>query len=119
LYKYIRGIIKEKHCRLYRINGVEDHIHIVSDLHPTIALAEYVKTIKVASSFWMKECGKFPLFQGWQEGYGAFTYSTSDRESLLKYVMNQKEHHKKETFQNEFKRIVEEQGIQFDEKYLL
>lgn len=118
LYKYIAGIIKGKQCHLYRINGVEDHIHIVSDLHPSVSLANYMKDIKVASSIWMKESGKFPSFKGWQEGYGAFTYSREDRANVINYVKNQKEHHKKETFLDEYKRILIEEGIEFDEKYL-
>ena len=73
LYKYIYGLIQNKQCKLYRINGIEDHIHIFSDLHPSIALADYIKDIKIASSKWMKESGRFPDFIGWQDGYGAFT----------------------------------------------
>ena len=119
LYKYIWGIIKGKKCHLYRINGVEDHIHIVSDLHPSISLADFVKAIKIASSLWIKESGKLPQFKGWQDGYGAFTYSVNDRNSLIEYVKNQKEHHRKETFIDEYKRILKEQNIEFDEKYLL
>jgi putative transposase len=65
LYKYIWGVIKNRSCKLYRINGTADHIHIFSDLHPAIALADYVKDIKVSSSLWMKESGKFPEFKGW------------------------------------------------------
>ena len=79
LYKYISGIIKNRNCKLYRINGVEDHIHIMSDLHPSVCLSDYVKDIKVASSLWMKESGKFSAFEGWQEGYGAFTYSIREK----------------------------------------
>jgi putative transposase len=119
LYKYIWGIIKEKHCKLYRVNGIEDHIHIFSDLHPSISLADYVKDIKVASSIWMKEAGYFPDFAGWQVGYGAFTYSIRDKDMIIEYVKNQKEHHKKESFYDEYKRLLEENGIEFDEKYLL
>lgn len=119
LYKYIWGIIKKKNCHLYRINGIEDHIHIFSDLHPSIALADYVKDIKVASSIWMKECGKFPKFIAWQEKYGAFTYSIKEKDIIINYVKNQKEHHKHETFYDEFKRLLIENGIEFDEKYLL
>src|ERR1700712_3932803 len=70
LYKYIWGVIKSKNCTLFRINGVEDHIHILSDLHPSVALADFVKDIKVASSIWMKASGLFPNFGGWAEGYG-------------------------------------------------
>ena len=119
LYKYIGGIIKNKNCKLYRINGVEDHIHIMSDLHPTICLSDYVKDIKVASSLWMKESGKFPLFEGWQEGYGAFTYSVREKDMIINYIKNQKKHHKTENLYDEFKRLLFENGIEFDEKYLL
>jgi putative transposase len=119
LYKYIWGIIKEKNCKLYRVNGIEDHIHIFSDLHPSISLADYIKDIKVASSIWMKETGYFPDFTAWQVGYGAFTYSIRDKDMIIEYVKNQKEHHKKENFYDEYKRLLEENGIEFDEKYLL
>jgi putative transposase len=119
LYKYIWGIIQNKKCKLYRINGVEDHIHIFCDLHPTVALADLVKDIKVASNLWMKESGKFPDFIGWQDGYGAFTYNIRERDMIINYVKNQKEHHKKETYDDEYKRLLIENGIEFDEKYLL
>ncbi len=119
LYKYIWGVIKNNKCKLYRINGVEDHIHIFSDLHPSISLANYVKDIKVASSIWMKECGKFSKFKGWQDKYGAFTYSIKEKDVIINYVKNQKEHHKSESFYDEYKRLLIENGIEFDEKYLL
>jgi putative transposase len=119
LYKYIWGITKNKKCKLYRINGIEDHIHIFSDIHPSISLSDYVKDIKVASSIWIKESGKFPLFEGWQDGYGAFTYSVKEKDIIINYIKNQKEHHRKENFYDEFKRLLQENGIEFDEKYLL
>ncbi|MGH2552612.1 MAG: IS200/IS605 family transposase [Chitinophagaceae bacterium] len=119
LYKYIWGIINEKKCKLYRINGVEDHIHIFSDLHPGISLADYVKDIKVATSIWMKAHGKFPKFAGWQDSYAALTYSIREKDMIINYIKNQKEHHKKENFYDEFKRLLIENGIEFDEKYLL
>lgn len=119
LYKYISGIIKNNKCHLYRINGVEDHIHIFSDLHPTLALSNYVKDIKVASSIWIKETGLFPEFEGWQEGYGAFTYSIRQKDIIIEYVKNQKEHHRSETFHEEFIRLLIENDVEFDEKYLL
>ena len=119
LYQYIFGIIKNKKCKLYRINGIEDHIHIFSDLHPTVSLSDYIKDIKVASSIWMKADGNFPKFEAWQDGYGAFTYSTREKDMILNYVKNQKEHHKTEIFYDEFKGLLIENGIEFDEKYLL
>ena len=119
LYKYIWGVIKNKKCTLFRINGIEDHIHIMSDLHPSVSLSNYVKDIKIASSIWMKESGKFPAFEGWQEGYGAFTYSVREKDMIINYIKNQKEHHKTDNFQNEFRRLLIDNGVYFDEKYLL
>ena len=118
LYKYIWGVIKNSNCKLYRINGIEDHIHIFSDLHPSLSLADYVKDIKVASNIWMKESGKFPEFKGWGDGYGAFTYSTKEKDTVIEYIKNQKEHHKSESFYDEYRRLLMEHGIKFDEKYL-
>ena len=82
-------------------------------------MSDYIKDIKVASSIWMKADGNFPKFEGWQEGYGAFTYSTREKDMILNYVKNQKEHHKTEIFYDEFKGLLIENGIEFDEKYLL
>ena len=98
---------------------MEDHIHIMSDLHPSVCLSDYVKHIKVSTSLWMKESGKFPAFEGWQEGYGAFTYSVKEKETVINYIKNQKEHHKSENFYDEFKRLLIENEIEFDERYLL
>lgn len=104
---------------MYRINGIEDHIHIFCDIHPSIALADFIKDIKVSSSLWMKASGKFPEFVGWQDGYGAFTYSIREKDKIINYVKNQKEHHKTETFYDEYKRLLTENGVEFNEKYLL
>ena len=119
LFQYIHGIVKNKHGKLYRINGMEDHLHIMSDLHPTVCLSDFVKDIKISSNKWMKESGKFPAFENWQEGYAAFTYSTREKDMIIQYIKNQKKHHITETFQDEFKRLLIENGIEFDEKYLL
>ena len=118
LYHYIYGVIQHKQCRLYRINSMPDHIHIFSDLHPTISLSDLVKAIKVASNSWMKESDKFPEFDGWQDGYGAFTYSIREKEMIINYIKNQQEHHKKEIYEDEFKRLLKEHGVEFHEKYL-
>lgn len=118
LYKYIWGVLKNKQCKLYRINGMPDHIHIFCDLHPSISLSNLVKDIKVSTNLWIKQSGLFPEFDGCQEGYGAFTYSIREKETIVNYIKNQKEHHKNETFENEFKRLLNEHGIEFDEKYL-
>lgn len=88
-------------------------------MHPSICLADYVKDIKVGSNDWMTESGIFPEFEGWQIGYGAFTYNIKQKNTIINYVKNQKTHHKTETFYDEFKRLLLENGIKFDEEYLL
>ena len=72
LFRYISGINEKQNCHLYRINGVEDHIHIVTHLHPTIALANLIKDIKLAADDFIKREKLFDYFNGWQDGYGAF-----------------------------------------------
>jgi len=119
LLKYISGIIKNKKSHLYRINGVKDHLHIVTHLHPTVALSDLVKDIKVASSIKIKETGWFKNFTSWQDGYGAFTYSIKEKDKLIEYVKNQEEHHKEISFRDEFIQLLNEHKIEFDEKYLL
>jgi putative transposase len=119
LFKYIWGIIKNKKCHLYRINGVEDHLHIVTHLHPSVSLASLVKDIKVASSLHIKEQNLFEGFIGWQDGYGAFTYTVKEKDRLIEYVKNQEEHHKIKTFKEEYRELLLEHEIEFDEKYLL
>ena len=119
LYKDIWGILKNKNCHLYRINGVEDHLHIVTHLHPLISLSNLVKDIKLGSSSYIKENQLFPDFDGWQEGYAAFTYTIKEKEGLIRYVQNQEEHHKKMTFKEELLALLKEHNVEFDERYLV
>lgn len=119
LYKYIWGILKNNNCHLYQIGGVEDHVHIVTHIHPSVALAKLIKDIKLASTDYIKKENLFPHFNGWQDGYGAFTYSIEAKEDLIKYVLNQEEHHRCKTFIEEYKELLQEHKIEFDEKYLL
>ena len=117
LKKYIWGIIKNKKCVLFRINCMEEHVHILSDLHPSVALSDYIKEIKVSSSKWMKESGFFPDFRGWGIKYCALTYSYKERDIIIEYIKNQQEHHRKESFQDEIRRFFKEQGIDLDDKW--
>ena len=119
LYRYIWGIINNRKCVLYRINGTENHIHILSDLHPSIALSDYIKEIKTASNSWMKNSGNFPKFQSWAEGYCAITYNIRDKDKIINYIKNQKECHRKTSFTDELKQILNENGVEWDERYLL
>ena len=119
LYRYLWGVLKNKKCKLYRLNGTEDHLHIVTHVHPSVSVSSLVKDLKVSSSGWIKENKVFPNFIGWQEGYGAFTYHISQKDMIVNYVKNQRTHHKIKTFREEFIELLEEHGIEFDEKYLV
>lgn len=119
LYKYISGILENKKCHLYRIGGIEDHIHIVTHLHPTVSLSSLVKDIKLSSSEYIKQNKLFPNFNGWQEGYGAFTYTIKQKDVLIEYVKNQEEHHKVKTFEEEYLEFLKEHEVDFDRRYLL
>ena len=118
LFAYIWGVMKKKKCHLYRIGGVEDHLHIVTHIHPMVALSMLVKDIKLSSSKFIKQENIFPDFNGWQDGYGAFTYTYSAKDDLIEYVKNQVEHHKIINYKDEYIALLKENGIESDEKYL-
>jgi putative transposase len=119
LFKYIFGILKNNKCHLYQIGGVNDHLHIITHLHPSVALSDLIKDIKLASTKYIKSANLFPHFNGWQDGYGAFTYSIDAKQNLVNYVKNQEEHHHKKTFRDELRELLQEHQIEFEEKYLL
>lgn len=119
LFRYVWGIIKNHDGHLYRINGVDDHVHILSDLHPRVCLADLAKAIKTGSPKWIKDNGVFPDSGHWQDGYGALTLSHSDRDAVIEYVKQQEEHHKRTSFADEYRELLKRAGIEFDERYLL
>lgn len=118
LFRYIWGILKNQGCHLYRINGVEDHIHILTSLPPGICLADLVREIKTGTNKWIKQEGLFPLFANWQDGYSAFTVGHSDRNDVIEYIKNQEQHHKKISFKDELRTLLEKFRVMYDEKYL-
>jgi putative transposase len=117
LYAYITGIIKHKNSYLYRINGTEDHLHLLTDIHPSFAIADFMRDLKTASSLWMKNSGFFPSFNGWADGYGAFTCSYFDIGRLIDYIKSQQEHHRTVTFEGEYRKLLLESGVKIDERY--
>jgi putative transposase len=98
--------------------GIEDHVHIVVGLPPTMAPSKAVQLLKGGSSLWIHET--FPELAefAWQDGYGAFTVSKSQLPDLITYVINQREHHRMRTFQEEYRALLEKHGIEYDERYL-
>ena len=119
LYAYMMGIIKNKKSTLYRIGGVGNHIHLLVDIHPAIAVSDFMKELKEYSSKWLKTNPNFPDFEGWAVSFAAFTYNLIDKEKIINYIKNQKEHHNKESFETEYRLFLIENGIKIDEKYFL
>jgi putative transposase len=117
LFSYTAGVVKNKSCFLYRINGVENHLHLLVDLHPSIALADLMRDLKTSTSIWLKQSGKFDDFQGWAVGYAALTYAWRDKEMIVSYIKNQQKHHKKLSFEEELKRLLLENGIDINEDF--
>jgi putative transposase len=111
LYRFIWSILKNNNCVLYQIGGMPDHIHILCDLHPNIALADLIRNIKGVSSHWLNKQEDFPDFGGWGESYAALTCSYAQKDILINYIKCQKEHHQKENFDIELNRLLMENGI--------
>jgi len=119
LFRYIAGILRKKKCFPYIVGGHENHIHMIFCLYRTITLSDLVRDVKKASEEMMlRTKDKFLRFPGWQVGYGAFTYSTGSKESLLRYVENQAEHHRRISFREELIGFLREFGVEYNEKYL-
>lgn len=118
LFEYIWGILKNKNCHMYQINGVEDHVHILCSVHPGLSLSSLAKDIKVASSAYINKENLFPDFTNWQEGYGAFSCSYKDKESIIRYIQHQEEHHREVTFIEEFEGMLKAAGVDYDLKHL-
>ena len=118
LFRYVWGIHQKHNCHLYRMNGVDDHVHILTSIHPSISLSDYIREIKTGSSLWIKRENVFPGFAGWQDGYGAFTHSIREKASVIDYIKRQKEHHQALGFLEEYKTLLEAAGVEYDERYL-
>lgn len=115
LYPFIGGIIRDLRCALYEINGSVDHFHILVQYRPDLSMSDLVREIKSRSSKWLREIN--PKFR-WQECYGGFTVSKSQVPRMKAYIRNQKAHHRKESFELEYRRLLKAHGIDFDERDL-
>jgi len=111
--------LENKRCHGYQINGVTDHLHILCGLRPAVSLASLIKDVKVASSQFIKEQDLFPEFTHWQDGYGAFTCSYRDKDTIIRYIQGQEEHHRTVTFMEEFTNMLNTAGVEYDPKYLV
>ncbi|MCD4789385.1 MAG: IS200/IS605 family transposase [Bacteroidales bacterium] len=118
LHKYITGIVQNRKCKMLQINSVPDHLHMLVGLHPTYAVSKLIQEVKAISSGFINDKKWTGVEFHWQEGYGAFSYSRSQIDNVIKYILNQQEHHKKRTFREEYLDFLEKFEVEYDERYL-
>jgi REP element-mobilizing transposase RayT len=118
LFKYIAGICRELKCPSHKIGATDDHIYIACSLSRTIAISKFAEEIKTGSSKWIKTKGDRYINFAWQNGYGAFSIGQSQLTVLCRYVAGQREHHRRTTFQDEYRRLLAKYEIEFDERYV-
>lgn len=118
LWKYMAGVARSNNLNPVIINGTEDHTHLLISLPSTITIAKAIQQIKGASSFWMNsnpdEISRFE----WQVGYGAFSVAQSNLKNTIAYIKNQKEHHKSQSFEDEYLELLNKNGVLYDKRYL-
>lgn len=118
LHKYIAGIIKEKQQKSIIVNGVADHIHCFIGLKPTMAISDLVRDIKNNSSKFINERGFVKEKFQWQEGYGVFSYAHSQIDKVYNYILNQEEHHRKQSFKEEYLEFLKKFEVQYTSEFL-
>lgn len=118
LHKYITAIVQNAGHKMLQINGMPDHLHILIGMRPTQSLSELVKHIKGDSSAWINKNNFTKQRFSWQSGYGAFSYTQKELPMLINYIKNQKEHHRKKSFTDEYVYYLEKYGVDFDPRYI-
>jgi len=118
LYPYISGIVRNQKSKCLSIDGTEDHIHMLVSLSKNDALSDLLENVKKDSSVWMKKQGRRYKDFYWQEGYGAFSIGQSGVPALKRYIANQKQHHKKRSFQSELLGLLKKYEVEYDERYI-
>ena len=118
LHKFISGIVSNRGQKLFSIFAMPDHVHILVSLSPSISISDLVRDIKAGSSKFINDKNWINEKFSWQEGYGAFSYSKSSVDAVVKYILNQEKHHKKKTFKEEYLDFLNKFEIEYDSKYL-
>lgn len=118
LHAYLAGVSNQVDCPLIIVGGVEDHVHLLARQARTISLADWIKELKRVSSLWIKERDVQHAKFSWQSGYGAFSVSVSKLEAVREYILNQEQHHRRKTFQDEFRAILTKHAVEWDEQYV-
>jgi len=119
LHSYISGTISNIGSKPLAVGGWKDHVHLFFGLNPTIAISEFIKVIKSNSSKWINEQGFLKGRFQWQESYAAFSYSKSQRNSVIRYIMNQEQHHATKTFKEEYIETLKKFDVEYDDRYLI
>jgi REP element-mobilizing transposase RayT len=114
LYRVMASILKKYDCYPLRINGIENHVHILLNVSPVISISELVQRLKRATGIWIKESHMFPLWFGWCEGYFACSVSPKMQDAVLEYIKNQKVHHRHTDWANEYMALLRSAGVSFD-----
>ncbi len=117
LHAYLGGIIRRANGIAESVDGVADHVHLLVGLRATHCLADVLRELKSVSSGWVHDEIGLPAF-AWQEGYGAFTVSPSQRQAVRRYIEQQEEHHRTRTFREEYLELLRRSGVEFDEPYV-
>ena len=118
LHQYITGIVQNNEHKMLQINSMPDHLHLFIGMRPAQSISSLIQNVKTESSKWIKEKRFCSAPFAWQEGYGAFSYSKSHVPDVIRYIQNQEEHHKKETFLDEYRNFLKAFEIMYDEKYI-
>jgi len=118
LYKYITGIVQNKEQKMLAINGIPNHIHFLIGMRPSCCLSDLVREVKKSSNTFINDNKLSRTKFNWQEGFGAFSYSHSQLDNVISYIMNQKEHHKKTNFREEYIGLLQQFKVDYDERYL-
>ena len=118
LYQYISGIIKHHNHKLIAINGMPDHIHIFIGYNVNHLIPDLVENIKTSSNEWVKTNNVSNYKFEWQKGYGAFSHSRAQLDTVVNYILNQEEHHKKKSFRDEYSEILRKNDIEFKSEYV-
>lgn len=118
LHAYLAEVARNLGCEAYRVGGVEDRVHLAIRLSRTISIAQLVEKLKTSSSQWLKEQSPKLKKFAWQRGYGCFSVRPTDSEALCKYIDEQERHHKKQSFQDEFRMFLNKYGVEYDEAFV-
>jgi putative transposase len=118
MHAYLGGTCNELECPVLIVGGVADHVHILCALSRKITIAKLVGDVKRGSSKWIKTKGRMLTKFAWQNGYGVFSVGESEVERVRRYIVGQEDHHRKKTFQDEYRSFLKEYGVDFDERYV-